>query len=148
MVDRISSILRNKIMDTSEKYIKMCEKAEEVQKLKNLKEIDSLDEGDFYYNPFQKKVLVYPFGYPNHRWNRAQCIWLPRQDQLQEMVDYNDGSQYELIEEFWNWCNTENEYGETKFAIFKTMEQLWLSFIMWKLYHKVWDDNKEGWKEL
>ena len=62
-------------MDTSEKYIKMCESAKEIQR----KWI--FQSGDFVYNPaFEEvEVLIYPGN------NSINYVWLPRHDQLQEI---------------------------------------------------------------
>ncbi len=62
-------------MDTSKKYIRMCSLAKEIQK----KWV--FQSGDFVYNPaFEKvEVLLYPGN------NSINYIWLPRQDQLQEI---------------------------------------------------------------
>ena len=68
-------------MDTSEQYIKMCEKAEEIQKE------HCLANGDFEvrlkYNRGQVEVhhhreITAHYKPDNH-------LWLPRQDQLQEV---------------------------------------------------------------
>ncbi|HPS89391.1 MAG TPA: hypothetical protein PLC35_05385, partial [Methanosarcina vacuolata] len=62
-------------MDTSEKYIRMCSLAKEIQQ----KWV--FQSGDFVYNPaFEKiEVLLDPGN------NSINYIWLPRQDQLQEI---------------------------------------------------------------
>ena len=74
-------------MDTSEEYIKMCQKATEVQ---------ALCEADVEIE--------------------SPSIWLPRQDQLQGMVEYTVGVNK-----------------------FNSMEQLWLAFVMSEKYNKKWD---------
>ena len=62
-------------MDTSEKYIKMCESAKEIQR----KWV--FQPGDFVYNPASEEVEV--LLYPGN--NSINYCWLPRQDQLQEI---------------------------------------------------------------
>ena len=72
-------------MDTSETYVKMCEKAEEIQK-----------------NANDISVLSDKFPDVNSFWAKGN-IWLPRQDQLQEMVVKSNYARPErqLIEEFY-----------------------------------------------
>ena len=62
-------------MDTSEKYIKMCSLAKEIQRKW------MFQSGDFVYNPVFDEVVV--LLYPGN--NSINYIWLPRQDQLQEI---------------------------------------------------------------
>jgi len=67
-----------------------------------------------------------------------KCIWLPRQDQLQEMVKYQF---YSLLELCWGFAQSKNGWG------FDSMEQLWLAFVMKEKYGKVW--VKDDWvKEI
>ena len=71
--------------------------------------------------------------------HKKNDIWLPRQDQLQEMAEYRSiGKNLELLSEFWN----------TKYCYdnFTTMEQLWLAFVMSEKYSKKWIDDE--WKEM
>lgn len=76
---------------------------------------------------------------PANEWEKT-TLWLPRQDQLQEMVYKDKGLQTicTVIEQF-----SKSEYG-CKFTINGTMEQLWLAFVMKELHGKVWEDGK--WK--
>jgi hypothetical protein len=62
-------------MDTSEKYIRMCSLAKEIQR----KWV--FQSGDFVYDPaFEKvEVLLCPGN------SSTDYVWLPRQDQLQEI---------------------------------------------------------------
>ena len=62
-------------MDISEKYIRMCSLAKEIQR----KWV--FQSGDFVYNPSleEVEVLLYPGN------NSINYVWLPRQDQLQEV---------------------------------------------------------------
>ncbi len=74
-------------------------------------------------------------------------IWLPTQSQLQEMVE---GEWEEVFERFANGvgCNdfdyTHEEMGDYELykIAFTSMEQLWLSFVMWELHKKKWDGGK------
>ena len=160
-------------MDTSETYIKMCEKAEEIQELKirNQRGSYSMDRGiydswdecyyaiplevhpslgggiryDIYlYQAFHHihlpQNLIYYDSYMD------EAIWLPRQDQLQEMVIYgtlNKDGLGSLLSRFWVFCSCKY-MEEPTFWVFTSMEQLWLVFVMKEKYNKVWDG--EEWK--
>jgi hypothetical protein len=63
-------------VDTSEKYIKMCEVAKDIQCQWNFK-IE-----DYIFDPADGEARVW-FGYPSKE--HSEIIWLPRQDQLQEI---------------------------------------------------------------
>ena len=70
-------------------------------------------------------------------------LWLPRQDQLQDMLDKPTEMAKHLF--FADWINDEcHEYDCDKAHIVDslTMEQLWLMFIMKENYNKIWKDNK------
>ena len=122
-------------MDTSETYIEMCEKAEEIQGRE-------LVDGDWYATVFRDGVfLVYPhdaWDIPYYRHHRVECVWLPRQDQLQEMVDLP--SPLHMLEHLNSWIMT--EVRGTNPALLTSMEQLWLAFVMKEKYGKVWGDGE------
>ena len=113
-------------MDTSETYIKMCEKAEEIQR-----EWPQA-WGDFYYTYEGEDAGPGISHLYRH-------IWLPRQDQLQEMVNCRTASDYSrwayklLAPSEWLW-----EY-EGDWSV----EQLWLAFVMKEKHGKRW--NGEDW---
>jgi len=132
-------------MDTSETYIKMCEKAEEIQKLKP-KVIRSWDEiGSWFLDDRGDLVCFDSIGVAYKWWSesgRKTIAWLPRQDQLQEMVG---GYEAGFID-WWHWRNA--IYPEMQNPLntvfrFSSFEQLWLAFVMKEKYNKVW--GKEEW---
>ncbi len=117
-------------MDTSESYIKMCEKATEIQKLERV-----IPDRVF------KVCETYPYQ-----------IWLPRQDQLQEMLDTDI---FKILDRFisWigNWDCEINDYCvlngfRLEIEEYKSMEQLWLAFVMKEKYNKVW--NGKDWEVI
>lgn len=147
-------------MDTSKENIKMLEKAKEIQKLRRL---GNRQWGDFYCFKLSQKSKREWYANGKHlpedtiiimanEWHSADIgmkqeptlsfpdrdyIWLPRQDQLQEMVreeewgcDWTD----HLLDDFENW---RREYGIQNW----TMEQLWLAFVMKKKYNKTWSES-------
>ena len=100
-------------MDTSKAYIQMCRKAEEIQGLHINKEAGILPHiGDYFANSFgivkicckmSVKEVVTLCGV-HDKWetdsDRMERVWLPRQDQLQEILDKDFIS---LCEDFWGW---------------------------------------------
>ena len=125
-------------MDTSETYIKMCEKALEIQ------EGWLHEQNDFYIlKDVKPDGTLLP---ANNKW----AIWLPRQDQLQGILHHEDkGSD---LDKYWSlqmfdWATDYSDYYEcvvyTAYANqFNSMEQLWLAFVMFKKYSKVWDGEQ------
>ena len=105
-------------MDTSEQYIKMCDTPE-------IQEEHDITPEDF-------------LGSPNGPF--AESIWLPRQDQLQEMVGSDMGELYHI---FWKNMSVVSSYERTPYTDKCTsMEQLWLAFVMKEKYNKTWDGDK------
>ncbi len=64
-------------------------------------------------------------------------IWLPRQDQLQEMYDNGQGFTHQNLEHFFRWY-------KSGIGQFSSMEQLWLVFVMSEKYNKIW--NGKDWE--
>ena len=102
-------------MDTSKEYIEMCEKAMEIQERR-----PSFFNVKSYWSP----------AIPN--------IWLPRQDQLQGMLEHESYPYLtNFIEAFLAWVKTPAHH-----VVFLSMEQLWLAFVMRKKYGKVWNSKE------
>ena len=144
----------------TENYIKMCGKAEEIQK--NL-----LGSGDFYayYDEvwesvaFDTKKLKTGFkvgvyyeilrGQESDELNlylnrkdshKGILIWLPRQDQLQEMVKTDEVTpELAVCDHLFHFVFWVKECSYP----FTSMEQLWLAFVMKEKYNKAWDG--ENW---
>ncbi len=115
-------------MDTSPEYIKLCEKAGEIQALRP------------------------QFITPNNFWEVKRGhwkkdgpppIWLPRLDQLLEMAFHNNSPQCILTELEW-FCK-DAEYG-AGFTIDGTVEQLTLAYLMKFSHNKTW--NGEDWERV
>lgn len=69
----------------------------------------------------------------------APQIWLPRQDQLQDMLIGQYKDIYEMIDDFRNSIiNIVNNR-------LKSLEQLWLIFVMKENHNKVWSDKDKDW---
>jgi len=127
-------------MDTSKKYIKMCREAEEIQLYRTLWK--RCKAGDFAYNADEDIVEVQE----DVVMLLAEDVWLPRQDQLQEMVfgNYPNDSSYCgcVINSLGAWFN----WREHK-RLF-SMEQLWLAFVMREKFQKLWNDKEEKWEKI
>ena len=63
-------------------------------------------------------------------------IWIPRQDELQELLHPFSVEKY--LKEFYEHCI--DNYQE-----YDSMEQLWLTYFMKKKYGKTWDEVSEEW---
>ena len=160
-------------MDTSEIYIKMCEKAEEIQETKRYGAFSDtspsaealiLDDHDFYgvheggqyypnstigsHNIWNATVFGYVSNNPQYgcavQSNRRitykvdEVIWLPRQDQLQEMLQ---PCGFGIL--LWDFHTYASILIRDENII--SMEQLWLAFVMKTKYNKVW--SGEDWLE-
>ncbi|MGB9928362.1 MAG: hypothetical protein ACPK85_08135 [Methanosarcina sp.] len=130
-------------MDTSEKYIKMCSLAKEIQ----WKWV--FQPGDFVYNPvFEKvEVLLYPGN------NSINYMWLPRQDQLQEIciaffMRNLKISKFEAFLQFLEWYSGRLRYAfkhglKNGNGFIDSGEELLLNRAMIMMYGKKW--NGENW---
>jgi hypothetical protein len=124
-------------MDTSAKYILMCGEAKEIQAAWGYKEGDwcqhidctvplvlgQVVEGENETTLFDKFVEVMK----TETW-----VWLPRQDQLQEML----GKPNATLQKFIAWYELADQ--------FNSMEKLWLVFVMKEKYGKKWDGKAWG----
>ena len=143
-------------MDVSTEYIQMCEKAEEIQADHKWEYGDwlvaeygifQIGTASFNYSkdptvpPVRSELPVATIQSDDNEGSAftGKLIWLPRQDQLQEMVfnlEYpdndNDTKLAQMISKFYHF--TMCEYRRK----FTSMEQLWLAFVMFELYHKKW----------
>lgn len=138
-------------MDRSADYIRMCEVATEVQQRWRQA------YGDFFVGengriecwiPQRRKSVVVRkgFGVRSQRdvIRLIKYTWLPRQDQLIEIAQER-GRRYESVtQEFFDWAkSTYGENQEPAAKLFRTMEKIWLAFVMHKNYWKKWDG--QGW---
>jgi hypothetical protein len=97
-------------VDTSTEYVKMCD-CPEIQG----------------QHPWPDHKL--PTIHINNNLIVTHKIWLPYQDQLQEMVG---GSWVGQLTELWHGTTTDY------WAQFKSWEQAWLAFVMRDKYNKHW----------
>ena len=134
-------------MDKTKEYILMCEKAVEIQKsYKNKIDMDgNIDKewnvGDvlFRYGEVEVSSNEGEYGLPDRQDGE---VWLPRQDQLQEIwrqaVGCSEGKSatFRFVTEIAGWLS--NRLYPSKFT---SMEQLWLAFVMKEKYNKIWTDK-------
>lgn len=163
-------------MDTSEKYITMCEKATQIQELAD----EHLDEFSIscWYAPnhvkckghFEdwhmkykfcpvcaKPLIITPEYSFSRRMKRDGTLWLPKQEQLQEIcgkwineqLGYGSdrGGLISAFIGFKHWLD--QQYYDEKWVcvptnVFDSGEQLWLAYAMKEIYNKIWIE--EDWK--
>jgi len=134
-------------MDTSEHYIKMCEKAEEIQEIWH----STLDDDghEFVYCREHNALREYADGgylwCPQTRCESRYDVWLPRQDQLQEMVNpqhMHGIISFLMVRHFVDWFLNSTKLHHPGY-LFTSMEQLWLAFVMKEKHNKTW--NSEDW---
>jgi len=115
-------------MDTSPEYVKMCDKATEIQQYKRFGPTYGQEEKDYYIKC-------------------KEDVWLPRQDQLQEMIG---GEPDILITKLINWMQNNQRFYKSghikKLYPTGSFEQLWLAYAMDRKYHKRW--NGEEWVKV
>lgn len=151
-------------MDKSEAYIKMCD-CPEIQKIWKEKDGDFFHDNRLlsgkstgaYYEEY-KGELMGDFGiYADPEFT----TWLPRQDQIQEMIlnDYikkdQEGENFGLetifgVNNMFHHWRTYHEsktcspylYRKFKKKMIGTLEQLWLIFLMYEIHTKIWNGKK------
>ena len=134
-------------MGTSAEYINMCEKASEIQEQWKPKEHDMM--ATKYKSEYQNEdgTICVRHHIPctvfdvfdmrkrvgkDYHW----IVWLPRQDQLQEMLQ--PCGFITLLREF-----SQESLLRIREEPYDSMEKLWLAFVMKEKYNKVW--NGEDW---
>jgi hypothetical protein len=127
----------------NKQYIEMSEKAIEIQESYRSRNPtpDDIFVGKIYHG-------IELFGHltPTNVPVTDDYIWLPRQEQLLEMIppDWGEDSPITKMVYIVDWGTTDcssAEYSES----FKTMEQLLLAYIMSEKFKKVWDLDKKEW---
>ena len=163
------------MIDTTEKYIKMCEKAIVIQRYWIPMEGDFITTSNgiivlstnimgFHWHEchlheiripvckpieitFERNKLSDTINFKYAEFNIKQIhnpIWLPRQDQLQDMVELTGYKENDKTVDLWILGDF-TEFTGNNWKTFVTMEQLWLAFVMHKKYGKVWDDEQGNW---
>jgi len=143
-------------------YIRMCEQAEEIQKLFNPDSHNhvcssggtiwtQIDRDSYKYDKYTEyghQYICIRDGYLMH------CVWLPTQEQLQEMM--RDLANKRFFDNFpKHYIPQEGEYvfpvyllwWFSQWVVFQkrsetkehSFNELWLAFVMYEKYHKIWD---------
>ncbi len=127
-------------MDNTETYIKMCEKARKIQDEWKPTDGDFCwhgNEGEECYGnwefPAEKRVVFINAITPQDWW--YNWLWLPTQDRLQEMVFGISGDVQGQVWKLYTFATV----NRATFPNVKSMEQLWLAFVMKEKYNKTWD---------
>ncbi len=139
-------------MDTSEEFIDMCRKATKIQggwhpccgdwflEYDDPTSIDDPAHG--FYGEWRLRII----GSDDDQnlsliqQSPSKKVFLPRQDQLQEMVR-EDNAIWLLIDLSCDVNHEMSRYIEY-YEQFASMEQLWLAFVMRKMFSKLWDGKK------
>jgi hypothetical protein len=139
-------------MDTSKEYIDMCEKAQEIQELRS-------HYRDWESQDFCVKIAengTYDVESSNAedfeilRFNTTQkgVVWIPRQDQLQDMVkDLPEfkGRKHGFVEtaalRFYEYAGI-----NTRILGLNSFEKQWLAFVMREKYNKKWNFETKQWE--
>jgi hypothetical protein len=144
-------------MDTSKYYIKMCQKADEVQAFWQPKNGDYFygipqDFSDFEQIPHVHQFFlcedefysIIPSAYQSQTKefiDETDAVRLPSQSDLQAMLQYE--LPLDLIKDFADWAASLSISEQERH---RTMEQLWLGFVMYANYAKKWSGR--DWVEL
>lgn len=130
-------------MDKTEQFIKMAD-CPEVQKYRKGQKDFQIGDlianyllGKYSKANFQGIVI---FEQHDEIRDRQLAVWLPRQDQIQAMINYCSTN---FICGLYDWFvepgGREDE--------FDSYEKLWLAFYMWEYHKKIWSSKEEKWVE-
>ncbi|MCG6893073.1 MAG: hypothetical protein LJE65_05660 [Desulfobacteraceae bacterium] len=137
-------------MDKSPQYLRMCERAAEIQQRWRQ------TYGDFYADADGTiSCWIQTGSHPPLRMKggfhikssdsiirMARMIWLPRQDQLIEMAQVRGRTYDSVVLEFYNWTKRPyNHRNQPPSRLFSTMESIWMAFVMQRKFRKKWDDT-------
>jgi len=122
-------------MDTTKQYLLMCEKANEIQVLRPTE-----SNGDWCNWMGDTKCINVGIVILH-----KNIIWLPRQDQLQEMIKLKSLRQSYINFDFFLGLDRADHRDVMSRYGLNTMEQLWLAFVMKEKYNKIW--NGTDWEK-
>lgn len=126
-------------MDTTETYIKMCDNPETQRQRPSIESWKYWHQSGRCYSGIDGEWWARttgeesPFG-----------IWLPRQDQLQEMVGIITPESYleYVFNQYFEFADDTGVDIKNPYPEAKTPEQLWLAFVQKELHNKIWDGDK------
>ena len=134
-------------MDKSTQYICLCEHAREIQGGWKREHGDVFvgdnERIEFWIDGIHpKRIIKKNFGVRN-RGNVIQLskyVWMPRLNQLMELAQ-EPGRRFEKTTQlFFDWTKSPyNGFAQIPDTMFRSLEQLWLAFVMQRIYGKIWD---------
>ena len=136
-------------MDTSKEFILMCEKAVEIQALAPdpVTQEEEIGCTSFFYLSIEDTVQILKWDNDEDHFivgdywdDDSNSVWLPRQDQLQEMV-IHFGHKHQLS----GICIGLSILADEQQLNGRSFEQLWLAFVMKELYSKRWLVDEKDW---
>ena len=148
--------MRRKNKMITKNYIKMCEQAEEIQKLlsksrpakewKHSHFVEKWRERNYRDIEYEEFCLENLEG--------RIIIWLPTQEQLQELIlkifsPFTKAMKFvDFISNYIKlYQHTKNEkiFWTDLYPIALSLNELWLMYVMYEKYHKIWTGRK--WEE-
>ena len=117
---------------SDENYIKMCDCTE-------IQDRWGLSDGDCvaFKNQYGRGYTVGYYPAVNQFW--LPHIWLPRQEDLQAMLQ--PCSLAEVIQRFYEWYKVFEIHCSIKEYVSWTMTELWLAYVMHELHSKAWNGS-------
>lgn len=122
-------------MDTSGEYIEMCSKLPSGIRERVPRDHQGCMGGDKSFFGYHKKL--------------NGMVWLPRQDQLQGMLDlkpHSFGKSYKMnigrTNDKWTMYCQDDPLHYSFDQMSESMEQLWLAFVMSEKYGKAWNGKE------
>lgn len=142
-------------MDKSPEYIDMCAKARALQR------IWRQERGDLYtadmktvscWLPERPAVDELRNGYGISRGSGgvvtiSRLVWLPRLDQLMILAQSPQASFDRTTQAFFDWCAKDQPLLGPPKKRFRSLEQMWLAFVMLRGFHLQWD-AAAGWQPI
>ena len=129
----------------NKEYQKMCKEAEGIRKDHKWR------LGDYFLHEGHKPPIVLVVTQEELQYGDMECaccegkrVWLPSQEDLQEMVCDSDLTDYGKLYQFNRWLVQWNMKEELRR---RTINQWWLMFVMHHLYQKKWNPEKKEWEK-
>lgn len=138
-------------MDKSRDYIQMCRKASEIQKgwEPGLGDVFTDEESLIhFYMPNKDGKIKKGFGVKQNGniIELEKLTWLPRLNQLMEMIGSSENHFRDTGFGFFDWTNKRGYKPDSSQNPFRTLEQVWLAYVMEKKHKKKW--TGETWEPL
>lgn len=138
-------------MDKSPEYLRMCQRALEIQQRWRQR------YGDFYADAEGTvRCWIQPDSHPTPRMKGCfrieadpkiirmdRTVWLPRQDQWIEMAQVRGKTYDSVVLDFYHWTKYPyDRRNRLPGRLFPTMEKVWMAFVMQRKFFKKWNDPR------